>query len=267
MNEHISKFIRMVVFVVIIGTIITVLNPTLKSDSQSVEDAMMKNMVRETKAANGMLQGVQSYVLNRSDSDSAAEAVPETAASKETTQEAGSVEEAGENADSEKDLSREIAVTMVETELESVYDIADTDAAAIMEAAEEYILIEETRESSQSYYFRLAEMDRQLSAKTKEAAKKNVSEQQTVADSVLKFWDDELNMIYQALRDIMSREEFSALREEERSWIRSRDAAATMAASANNSATNSVQNLSYTQSLIDWTKERVYELAEMYYGE
>ena len=42
-------------------------------------------------------------------------------------------------------------------------------------------------------------------------------------------------------------------------------AASEAAASVNQS--NSAQNLAYTQSLTESTKARVYELAELYYGE
>ena len=64
----------------------------------------------------------------------------------------------------------------------------------------------------------------------------------------------------------MTDEEFDVLRTEEKAWLRSRDAAASEAAGSG-SQSNSASSLAYTVSLVQWTKERVYELAEMYYGE
>ncbi len=72
--------------------------------------------------------------------------------------------------------------------------------------------------------------------------------------------------MYQAIRASMTDEEFDVLRTQEKAWLRSRDAAANAAAAAANQS-NSAQSLAYTQSLVESTKMRVYELAELYYGE
>ena len=120
--------------------------------------------------------------------------------------------------------------------------------------------------SAEDYYRRLSEMDSRLTAREEEAAKKTAADRKAAADEALKFWDDELNMVYQAIRAGMTDEEFDVLRTEEKAWLRSRDAAASEAAGSG-SQSNSASSLAYTVSLVQWTKERVYELAEMYYGE
>ncbi len=146
-----------------------------------------------------------------------------------------------------------------------VYGTRDTEDGAW----EELVVVEmytSWEEVGEAYYLRLSEMDRKLSEKMEEAAKKPVADQKTVADETLKFWDDELNAVYQALREELEEEAFYALREEERAWLRARDEAAAQAAAAENSS-NSSQNLAYTLSLVSSTRDRVYVLAEMYYGE
>lgn len=120
-------------------------------------------------------------------------------------------------------------------------------------------------EARDAYYGRLGEMDKKLTAKAEESYKKPIADQKTIADEIWKFWDDELNAIYQELRGSLTEEEFDALREEERAWLKNRDELAARAAASENSS-NSAQNLAYTRSLAESTKLRVYELAEMFYS-
>ena len=114
------------------------------------------------------------------------------------------------------------------------------------------------------YYARLQDMERVYVARMNAAAKETIAVQQKTADELLKIWDDELNDIYQKLRKTLSEDDFYTLRSEERAWIRNRDESANRAA-AKETYSNSTQNLAYTRSLLQWTKERVYELVAMYY--
>ncbi len=118
----------------------------------------------------------------------------------------------------------------------------------------------------QVYYARLEDMERVYTARMKAVTKEALAVQQKTAEELLEIWDDELNAIYQKLRKTLSEDDFYTLRNEERAWIRNRDAAANRAAAKENYG-NSAQNLAYTRSLLQWTKDRVYELAAMYYGE
>ena len=148
-------------------------------------------------------------------------------------------------------------------------------AVAECETITEQDLYEELRQESlkisvsedkQTYYARLEELEKMYVTRMSAARKESLTVQQTVAEALLKTWDDELNAIYQKLRAALIDEEFNILRSEERAWIRNRDEAANKAA-AQESYSNSTQNLAYTRSLLEWTKSRVYELAKMYYGE
>lgn len=126
--------------------------------------------------------------------------------------------------------------------------------------------LEDASVEQQAYYARLQDMERIYTARMNEIAKESLAIQQKATEELLSIWDEELNTIYQKLRTSLSSEEFRALRSEERAWIRNRDAAANRAASKE-TYSNSTQNLAYTRSLLQWTKERVYELTAMYYGE
>ncbi len=147
-----------------------------------------------------------------------------------------------------------VAYVGIEDESGAVFEllIADTDGGLAVRA--------------EDYYTRLSDMDARLTKREEEAAKKTAADQKAAADEALKFWDDELNLVYQAIRASMTDEEFDVLRTQEKAWLRSRDAAANAAAAAANQS-NSAQSLAYTQSLVESTKMRVYELAELYYGE
>ncbi len=150
------------------------------------------------------------------------------------------------------------------TEEKSREDTLGKDAE---ESASEKLLgnILPTAEEKQAYYYRLSDMEKVYASCMNTARKETLAVQQSEMESLLKIWDDELNMIYQKLRAVLPTKEFEELRDEERAWIRNRDEAATKAA-ARESYSNSAQNLAHTHSLLEWTKERVYQLAEMYYG-
>ena len=118
----------------------------------------------------------------------------------------------------------------------------------------------------QIYYARLQDMERAHIARMNATAKESLTAQQKTADELLEIWDDELNALYQKLRVTLDDAEFRMLRYEERAWIHNRDAAANKAAISENYS-KSAQNLAYTRSLLQWTRERVYELAKLYHGE
>jgi len=121
-------------------------------------------------------------------------------------------------------------------------------------------------EEAKRYYARLQDMELVYAARMNASADGTLSEQQKTAEELLEIWDNELNAVYQKLRKSMPQDEFYLLRNEERAWIRNRDEAANKSASKENYS-KSTQNLAYTTSLLRWTRERVYQLAEMYYGE
>ena len=127
------------------------------------------------------------------------------------------------------------------------------------------IEMELTDGSGNSSYYRnrLAELENRIQ-KNREAqtASNNSNSAKTLADSELKLWDNELNLIYNAVKDDLDDTEAADLVEEERAWIRERDRKAIDAAKA--SAGGSLESVEYTASLADSTRERAYELLDRY---
>jgi uncharacterized protein YecT (DUF1311 family) len=75
-------------------------------------------------------------------------------------------------------------------------------------------------------------------------------------------WDDALNEIYGVLKMQLTADEMSKLQEEQRKWIASRDTAAEAAAAEFEGG--SLAPLEYAGTLAQVTKERCYELVEVY---
>ena len=77
-----------------------------------------------------------------------------------------------------------------------------------------------------------------------------------------RLWDAELNQIYRAIMAVLPEEEADTLRGRERRWIRKRDTAAKQAAERYKGGT--MENVEYTASLADSTRDRAYELLDLY---
>lgn len=75
-------------------------------------------------------------------------------------------------------------------------------------------------------------------------------------------WDIALNEIYQVLIKQLPEDDMNKLREEQRNWIKERDAAADQAAKQYEGGT--MAGLEYAATLAGVTKERSYKLVEMY---
>ncbi|MFA9375836.1 MAG: lysozyme inhibitor LprI family protein [Lachnotalea sp.] len=78
-------------------------------------------------------------------------------------------------------------------------------------------------------------------------------------------WDDELNTIYQQIKKKFSEEDFITVRDEERQWITDRDEKSALAAS--NYTGGTMESLEYMSSMTNITRERTYELVEIYFEE
>ncbi len=77
-----------------------------------------------------------------------------------------------------------------------------------------------------------------------------------------RLWDTQLNQIYQSVMDVLSEREADELRVRERRWIRKRDKAAKNASARYKGS--SMESVEYTSSLADSTRDRAYELLELY---
>lgn len=83
-----------------------------------------------------------------------------------------------------------------------------------------------------------------------------------LADYELKIWDDLLNRIYQDIIENMDETVAEELRQEEKAWIKKRDADAKKVSSRYSGGT--LEGLEHTASLAQSTKDRAYELLEDY---
>ena len=90
----------------------------------------------------------------------------------------------------------------------------------------------------------------------------NTIEMKYASSEVLKKWDDTLNEIYGVLKTQLSSSEMELLKAEQREWIKIRDARAEKEASEFEGGT--MYGLVYTEELGRLTKERCYELVQVY---
>lgn len=77
-------------------------------------------------------------------------------------------------------------------------------------------------QKKEKYILNLQRKDNEISG-TKEALNSQTVEMASKAGELYKFWDDELNTVYQKLKRNMSEKDFEKLRAEERKWITYRD--------------------------------------------
>lgn len=110
---------------------------------------------------------------------------------------------------------------------------------------------------------RLEELDRQIEKKRSAKQDATANSAKAVAESERKLWENELNQLLSRLRSHMSSDTWDAFMKDQNEWIRSREAMAVDALSGNSGS--AMQELEYTRSLTEITRDRAYELAEEYY--
>lgn len=116
-----------------------------------------------------------------------------------------------------------------------------------------------------NYLSHIEEIDDKVDEAREKLSVNTVNFNKSIADYELKLWDDELNKIYNLLKNKLDSESFEKLRSEEREWIVQRDEKA--ASDAKRYAGKSTESLKYTESLISSTKARTYDLIDIYFSE
>lgn len=284
MRERITKFILMAAAVILIGTGVTMFNwKGWGAGRSSNQSGVSMAADREDNAAVRVLEETEPERARETATQPISENAPRERADAAGGEEDDVVSAQCDRGDGEEGqeidflLQQEaeaVALTSEDSTKQKNPEGSYEESKLVMEevqkeSSEESVVILESfanwEDARDAYYSRLSEMDKKLTAKAEESYKKPIADQKTIADEIWKFWDDELNAIYQELRRSLTQEEFDALREEERAWLRNRDELASKAAAAENSSSSS-QNLAYTRSLAESTKSRVYELAEMFYS-
>nr|WP_314463284.1 lysozyme inhibitor LprI family protein [uncultured Clostridium sp.] len=113
-------------------------------------------------------------------------------------------------------------------------------------------------------YFRkhLKELDVQIKKMREDSADSNTYSMKALADRELKLWNREQNTIYEAISETLSEDLKRQLEASQQSWIKDRDIKAGEAAKKYSGGT--LEELEYTASLAESTRERAYSLIEEY---
>lgn len=96
------------------------------------------------------------------------------------------------------------------------------------------------------------------------AENKNQSEveRQNAASSQLRYWETQMNSVYQTIMSVISTEEAAVLSRDQQDWKKQREKDAAEA--ARNSAGSRQESTEYTLSQAEATRQRAYELLERY---
>lgn len=132
-------------------------------------------------------------------------------------------------------------------------------AAAAEQAREK--LISAKRDA---YYERLKNLENQYDAKKLYSSGGSTSEVSSKLWSYYEIWDKELNDIYAQLTSSLSGEALEKMKQQERDWIVERDRKVNEACNENSGGKTVM--IIQPDRLIQETKSRIYELAEIYYA-
>lgn len=126
-------------------------------------------------------------------------------------------------------------------------------------------LVEEDNERNRKDYYedRLEDLDAQVQKMRTQETDPTTYSLKTAAENELRLWDRELNEIYTVILGKLDQEAAGRLVQEERQWMKDRDAKAVEASKRYNGG--SMEGLEYTASLASATRARAYELVEEYF--
>ena len=134
----------------------------------------------------------------------------------------------------------------------AAFDVSITDSSETEESAQEL----------SPHHKRLMELDAQIQKIRDEETESTTYSMKTAAENELKLWDSELNAIYNDILALLNEEKRTEMVKQEREWMKERDALAVEA--ARRSAGGTLEGLEYTASLAESTRQRAYELADLY---
>lgn len=115
----------------------------------------------------------------------------------------------------------------------------------------------------EAYHSKLQELEKQIKKVWDEETDSTTYAIKNTADYELAAWNQELNTIYQMLKDILTDDEFYQLRQEEREWLKERDLQA--AQTARQYEGGSLEGIEYAKAAAALTRERTYELVSCYF--
>jgi uncharacterized protein YecT (DUF1311 family) len=135
------------------------------------------------------------------------------------------------------------------------------DTSNDVSAKEEESSINHTQASRKEEYLKKLE-DTKRKTEESEATDSSTYALKRVENDRWEIWDELLNEIYGVLKEQLSSEEMDHLREEQRNWIKFRDARALKASQKYKGGTQ--EHLEYVSVLANLTEERCYELVANY---
>ena len=113
-----------------------------------------------------------------------------------------------------------------------------------------------------SYLKQLEDLDAKIKKMREDAGSTDPSARRALADEEFKLWDRERKTIYNAILEQSDEEAREAWSASQQAWLKSRDQRAEEA--AKNHSTEGLEELFYTLSLAEFTRERAYALAGEY---
>ena len=117
-------------------------------------------------------------------------------------------------------------------------------------------------ESADYFKKHFKELDAQIKKMREDSADSNTYSMKALADKELKLWNREQNTIYEAISENLPEDSKRKLEASQQSWIKDRDLKAEEAAKKYSGG--SLEELEYTASLGESTRERAYELVTEY---
>lgn len=117
-------------------------------------------------------------------------------------------------------------------------------------------------ESADYFKKHLKELDAQIKKMREDSADSNTYSMKALADKELKLWNREQNTIYEAISENLQEDLKRKLEASQQSWIKDRDMKAEEAAKKYSGG--SMEELEYTASLAESTRERAYDLITEY---
>ena len=112
------------------------------------------------------------------------------------------------------------------------------------------------------YRQRLVDLDNQIQKLREEDKDSSAYSLKASAESELKLWEGEMNIVYNALLDKLNEEDAATLAAEQQEWMKSREARAVENNAKNNAG--SLEGVGVTTSLTALTRDRAYELVDRY---
>lgn len=109
---------------------------------------------------------------------------------------------------------------------------------------------------------RLLELDSQIARNRAKDTDMTANSQRAAAESEWRLWETELQRMLEILKEKLDSTQRDTLMRQQREWIRSREEQAVEA--SQKQMGSAMEEVSYSRALAELTRERSYELAEMY---